>query len=164
MKSERKLMPIVLATALAIGTMPLLAGCFNPLESVIQQGAQQAAEDVLGGDVDLNLDGNGASMPADWPSDVPVVDGEIQSSIRLGSGDSQTWSVTITVGNVDEAWATVKSDFEGAGFMTDFESVGSDGSMGSFSNGQHVAIVSISDDGSGSASATYVVSLATSTG
>ena len=163
MKIERKFLSVSLAAAMAIGITPLLAGCFNPIQAAVEQGAQQAAEDALGGDVDLNLDGNGASMPADWPSDVPVIDGEIQSSVRLGSGDSQTWSVTITVGNMDEAWATVKSDFEGAGFTTDFESVASDGSMGSFSNGEHSAIVSVSDDGSGTASATYVVSMSSST-
>jgi hypothetical protein len=158
MKSKKKLVSASLAIVMAMSLTPLLAACVNPIQSLVEQGAQQAAEDVLGGDVDLNLDGDGASMPSDWPSDVPVIDGTIESSVRLGSGEEQTWSVTITVGNADEAWANIRSDFEGAGFTTDFESVSSDGSMGSFSNGQYSAIVSTSDDGSGNFSATYVVS------
>ncbi|MBK5239252.1 MAG: hypothetical protein JJE28_09135, partial [Actinomycetales bacterium] len=102
------------------------------------------------------------SMPKDWPSDVPVISGTIESSVRLGSGDSQTWSVTITVGNADQAWSSIKSNFDNAGFVTDFESVSSDGSMGSFNNGKYSAIVSVNDDGSGKTSATYVVSLTAS--
>jgi len=157
MKSNRSLLTVSLAIVMSVGLTPLLASCANPIQSLVEQGAQNAVKDVTGGNVDLNVDGNGASMPKDWPSDVPVIDGTIQSSIRLGSGDTQTWSVTISVGNADEAWTTIKSDFEGSGFTTDFESVSSDGSMGSFSDGQYSAIVSITTDSSGN-SATYVVS------
>jgi hypothetical protein len=148
---------------MAVGMTPLLAGCFNPLQAAVDQvaedAAQNAAEDIFGGDVDLNLDGEGASMPDDWPGEIPVIPGTIESSMRLGSGDSLSWSVTITVDNEAEAWAAIKSDFDGAGFVTDFESVDSDGSMGSFSNGTYSAIVSVTDDGSGGLSATYIVSL-----
>lgn len=162
MTTKRKLVSISLAAMMAVGITPLLAACFNPLQSAVEQAAQNAAENALGGDIDLNLDGGGASLPADWPGEVPVISGTIESSIRLGSGADQTWSVTVTVDNADQAWSSIKSEFESAGFVTDFESVSSDGSMGSFSDGSYSAIVSIGDNGSGGLAATYVVSMASS--
>jgi hypothetical protein len=159
MKNNRSVVSASLAVVLALGMTPLLAGCFMPLQSLVQQGAEQAAENATGGDVDLNLDGSGASLPADWPAEVPVIDGEIEASVRLGEGSETTWSVTVTIVSVTEAWATIKSDFEAAGFVSDFESVSSEGTLGSFSNGTHSAIVTLADDGSGNATATYVVSL-----
>jgi len=158
MKSTRSLVAVSLAVVMAVGVTPLLASCANPIQAAIEQGAQKAVKDVTGGNVDLNVNGNGASMPSDWPSDVPVISGTIESSVRLGSGDTQTWSVTITIDDETSAWTKIKSDFEGAGFTTDFESVSSDGSMGSFSNGSHSAIVSTTKDSSGKSSVTYVVS------
>jgi hypothetical protein len=163
MFNRKYLVSVTLAATMAVGMTPLLAGCFNPIQAALEQGVQDVTGDALGGDVDLNLDGNGASMPEGWPSEVPVIDGTIESSVRLGSGDTQTWSVTITVANTDEAWATIRSDFEGAGFTTDFESVSSDGAMGSFSDGSYSVIVDIAEDGSGGLAATYIVSLASST-
>jgi hypothetical protein len=161
MVTKKYLVSISLAATMALTLTPLLAGCFNPIQAALEQGVEGVTEDALGGDVDLNLDGNGASMPEGWPSVVPVIDGTIESSIRLGSGDTQTWSVTITVNDTNEAWSTIKSDFEGAGFITDFESVSSDGAMGSFSDGMYSAIVDITDNGSGGLAATYIVSLVT---
>jgi len=162
MKNKRTIMSIAIASVMAVGLTPLLAGCVNPIQAAIEQGVKDAAGNAVGGNVDLNVGGNGASMPTDWPSVVPVISGTIQSSARLGAGDSETWTVSVTTDSGAAAWSTIKSDFESVGFTTDFEATTSDGSMGSFSNGTFVAVVTVSTDSSGT-TATYVVSLSAST-
>ena len=102
-----------LATALA------LSACANPLDSLIENvvggGVENLIEGQLGDDVDINF-GEGASLPASWPAEIPVPDGEI-----LLSGSSEgvsTVSITTTVANVEQTLL----DLQDAGFTITQES------------------------------------------
>ncbi len=69
---------------LGLGLALTLSGCFaNPLEQLtnglVEGGVEQIIEDQTG--VDVNIDGSGASLPDNWPADVPTVDGNVQFSV-----------------------------------------------------------------------------------
>lgn len=103
--------PLVIGFAAAT----LLTACSNPLEgaanSLIAGGLEQAVEGASGADVDLNLDGSGASLPADWPSDISVPDGNIVFSV---SQDGTTMFQMTVAG--PEALDQMVANFKSAGF------------------------------------------------
>ncbi|KQM83067.1 hypothetical protein ASE68_07265 [Agromyces sp. Leaf222] len=100
---------LVVATAgLAVG---LLTGCSNPVEDLMQNGVEDAIEGATGGDVSL-----GGELPAGFPSEIAVVDGEI--TVGIGTGDSNGWVVVVTTTEADPA-AAAASALEGSGFAED---------------------------------------------
>ena len=69
---------VIAAAAIAIG----LSGCFgNPVESIIESTVEEAVEGATGVEVDVDTDGSGASVPADFPSELPMPDGKLISSL-----------------------------------------------------------------------------------
>jgi len=77
----RRTIPAIAVLGLALALT--LSGCFaNPLdqltEGLVEGGVEQIIEDQTG--VDVNIDGSGASLPDDWPADVPTVDGVVSFS------------------------------------------------------------------------------------
>ena len=102
--------------ALTIASALFVSACSNPLEGVIEDavgnavegGVEQAIENQSGGDVDINIGGD-VDLPADFPSDVPVLaGGEMVSSLKVDNG----WSVNWT--NVDQgAIDTFLGEFTG---------------------------------------------------
>lgn len=69
---------VIAAAAIAIG----LSGCFgNPVESLIESTVEEAVEGATGVEVDVDTDGSGVSIPADFPSDLPMPDGDLISAL-----------------------------------------------------------------------------------
>jgi len=101
----------------AVGASALLvfglSGCANPIDELVQQGTEQAiekaVEDATGGQVDIDT-GSGASVPTDWPTEIPVPDGEIQLSAK--NPDGMVLAVLAAAGSQD----TVIADLESAGY------------------------------------------------
>lgn len=96
----RRTVPAV--AALGLGLALTLSGCFaNPLEQLtdglVEGGVEQIIEDQTG--VDVDIDGTGASLPDDWPADVPTVDGEVSFSAAAGG----TFSAALTVSDLAAA-------------------------------------------------------------
>lgn len=96
----RRTVPAV--AALGVGLALTLTGCFgNPLEQltegIVEGGVEQIIEDQTGVDVDLG-NGTGASLPADWPAEVPTPDGDIVLSSSAGG----VYSVIINVASFDD--------------------------------------------------------------
>lgn len=105
--SRRRAVTIPIAIVLAVSTVPLLTGCFgNPI-----QGAINAA---TGGKVKLG----GGSLPADFPSDVPIEKGKIDTALALGTGKDEVWNVTVEVSGAS-ALGDIKSALTGAGFKVE---------------------------------------------
>ena len=95
----RRTVPAV--AALGLGLALTLTGCFaNPLdqltEGLVEGGVEQIIEDQTG--VDVDIDGTGASLPADWPADVPTASGEVVLSTATGG----TFSAIINVASYDD--------------------------------------------------------------
>ena len=99
--TARRLLAVAVAGLLAAA----LAGC-SLIEGAIEQ--------QTGTDIELG----GASVPADFPSDVPLVEGAIvNGSSGTGPGGEQVWNILINATAAD-APAQVAALLEGAGFMS----------------------------------------------
>ncbi|MGF3054991.1 hypothetical protein [Microbacterium sp. YY-01] len=75
--------------ALALGLS--LAGCANPIESIVKGGVEKVIGEASGGDVSFDT-GSGASLPDGWP-DLPVPDKAPSMSIKSENGYSATFAV-----------------------------------------------------------------------
>ena len=95
---------VVFGVVLLVG-LPALTGC-STIEGIIEQ--------QTGGDVDLG----GNTVPADFPSEVPLAEGEVVNGSKLTAGGGETvWNVLM---NVPDAAApeSIAAQLEGAGFAS----------------------------------------------
>lgn len=155
----RRALPV--SAALGLGVALTLSGCFgNPLEQItdgiIGGGVEQIIEDQTGVDVDVN--GSGASLPDNWPSEVPTVSGDILFS---GSADNQ-FSAAITVGSMAEAERAFTEMLD-AGF-TEISSadLGAGGKTRVYENQNWSVGIIIAENTDGTAIVQYTVSPASS--
>ncbi|GGK89418.1 hypothetical protein GCM10007382_06780 [Salinibacterium xinjiangense] len=127
--------PLAIIVVLAIA--PVLIGCsLNPVESIIEQ--------ATGGDVNLD----GASLPKDFPGDIPLVDSEIQSGAGFKTGNDQVWNVTIK--STDPAiFDAVAAQLTDAGFTQNEIGGGTTetGSLGTFTNDRYTVAVVVATEG-----------------
>jgi hypothetical protein len=100
-------------------------------KSAEEKAAERVAEKLLGDKVDIDRKGDkitfkgedgdttvevGGGKPKDWPSDVPLPDGKITSSVSGTTGDGGGWTVTMDVGDPFEVIDTYREQISGAGF------------------------------------------------
>jgi len=125
----------VAALVVALAVTPILSGC--SLQGIVQ-GA-------TGGKVDLG----GASMPAGFPSEVPVISGDVQFGGSVGDDSGRVYNVTIKAGGGSPIDA-IKSQLEGAGFtnQTDIGGVTSDGGTLIYTSDAWGVLVVVGKDGS----------------
>ncbi len=100
-RAPRLITAALLAVSLAL-VAPALTGC-----GLIQDAVEQAT----GGDVDFG----GNSVPEDFPSEVPLIEGEVLSGASAGNADGKVWNVTIKVDDAS-AFDEITAQFEAAGF------------------------------------------------
>jgi hypothetical protein len=127
---------LVLAGALLLGA-PALSGC-SLINNFLPGGGSEGG--LPGGVIP------GQSIPSDFPSDVPLIDGDVllALSIPADNGD-KAWNVTIKVDGVD-AWDTIKGQFDDAGYEYKELASSADGSSGAFSKDPYTALVVVSHD------------------
>jgi hypothetical protein len=117
-RTPRLITAALLAVSLAL-VAPALTGC-----GLIQDAVERAT----GGDVDLG----GKSVPEDFPSEVPLIDGEVLSGASAGNEDGKIWNVTIKVADAS-VFDEIKAQLEGAGFeSSEIGGSGDQGSTGTF--------------------------------
>lgn len=81
MKSTtHRIIKLTVAAALVVSAPLALTGCSQIVGGIVHQ--------VTGVDA-------GGSVPADFPSDVPIVQGKVDFGIAVGSGKDEGWNVTI---------------------------------------------------------------------
>lgn len=143
----RRTLPAV--AALSVGLALTLSGCFaNPLEQLtgdlIEGGVEQIIEDQTGVDVDVN--GDGASLPDGFPSEIPVPDGKIGFS----AGADGTYTVAFEVADAAAIDATI-AELIASGFTQTAEfDLGDGAGTSSFENGDYVvALISAPMDAGG---------------
>lgn len=125
---------IAIALAATLLIAPTLSGC-GGIEGLIEQ--------ATGGEVNVSI----GSLPDGWPSEVPVIDGDIiAGGTAADDSDNPGWNVTIKVEN-EAAFTEIKNQLEGAGF----ESVDAgelDGgdtiTSGAFKNANYGVLVAVS--------------------
>ena len=139
---------IALAIVLALAITPALSGCFgNPIEQIV--------EGATGGDVSLP----GQSVPDDFPSEVPIIDGEVLFGLGIGNADGKAWNVTVKVSGLD-AGEQIASQLEGAGFTANEAGIGgatTDGATLVYDNGTYNVLVVVSKDAENGFVANYTV-------
>lgn len=135
---------VTLALVLSIAIAPVVSGC----------SVQSVIENATGGTVDVG----GKSVPGDFPSDVPLIDGEVLYGAALGKNDAKVWNVTIKVADVS-AFDTITGQLEDAGFSAP-EALGgatADGATGAFDGDRFGVLVVVSKDADNGFVANYTV-------
>lgn len=112
----------------------LLGGCTTAAEDIAEGAVERALEQELGASADVEvgsdqftvdtedgtLTAGSGSAPEDFPSDVPLVDGEVTFAQRLETADGLGWTVVVTTtGDPSEVAERVRSDLEANGFTVD---------------------------------------------
>ena len=125
---------VAIAVAIAGVTAALLTGCFgNPAEELVNRSVEDAVEGATGGDVSL-----GGELPADFPTSVPLVDGDI--SLAAGAGGAEGWVVVITSSAADPV-VDAAAALEGAGFTEDTAVTGAGVGAKVYSNAEYLVFV-----------------------
>jgi len=115
MISPKRRISAAIAIVLAVGITPALSGCFgNPLENIVEQ--------ATGGQVSLG----GNEIPEGFPSEVPVVSGEVQFGIAAGEGESRGYNVTILAG-AESPLDGIETELADAGFELQLQGSGAEG-------------------------------------
>ena len=107
-KTPRLRMGLAVLAVLAIG--PALAGCSDEAVQGAVNGAVQGATD---GDVSL-----GGTLPDGWPTEIPVIDGEIKFGAGNTTNGDQGWVVTVASAAADPL-TDAKQKLVDAGFEPD---------------------------------------------
>ncbi len=95
---------VALGAVLLVG-LPTLTGC-SVVEGIIEQ--------QTGGDVDLG----GNTVPADFPSEVPLADDDVVNGSKITGGDGEAvWNVLMNVSD-PAAPDSIAAQLEGAGFTS----------------------------------------------
>ncbi|MBX3091414.1 MAG: hypothetical protein KF801_02785 [Cryobacterium sp.] len=145
MPSTRKRILVPAAIVLSLTLAPMLTACGNPIQGLVNQ--------VTGGGVDLG----GASLPKDFPKEVPLASGSVIFGAGLGNDDGKVWNVTIKVSD-GKAMDGIAKQLTDAGF----ESVASgdasnESTTGAFSKDPYGVIVVVTSDDKGGFVANYTV-------
>jgi len=135
-----------LAVAIAGIAAALLTGCFGNPGDLVNQGVEDAIEGATGGDVSLG------DLPEDFPTSIPLIDGDVSVGAGGGTTGADGWVVVITSSAADPM-ADAAAALEGAGFTE--ETAVSGGAMGAsaYSNAEYTVLIAGSGD-----TVTYTVS------
>ncbi len=125
---------VFISLAIVLAMAPLLAGC----------SVRDIVDNATGGQVQLP----GSSLPEDFPSAIPLYDGEVLSGAGVGNADAKVWNVGIRVPDAG-AVADISSQLTDAGFASQLEGVANDdgGTIIASTADFGVAVVVVRDDG-----------------
>jgi hypothetical protein len=103
--ARRRTAAVALAAMLLVVTPLALSGC-SMVEGII--------ESQTGGDIDLG----GATVPDDFPADVPLAEGDVVNGSAISNGDGEkVWNVLITCSD-PAAPDAIAAQLEAAGFTS----------------------------------------------
>ncbi len=150
----RRTVPTI--AALSLGLALTLSGCFaNPLEQLtdglVEGGVEQIIEDQTG--VDIDIDGTGASLPDNWPADVPTIEGNVVFS--AAANDAFTAAITTPdLAAAEQAF----TDLLDAGYTQVAEiQLGEGAASRTFENGTYNVTVVIAENGDGTGQVQYSI-------
>lgn len=107
MKIKRTRVAVPMAIAAALLSVPLLAGCAN-VNDAVGSAVSGAVQDATGGAVTVG------SMPEGWPTEVPVIEGDIVGGGKNPDGTAG-WVVVIKSTAADPV-VDAQAQLEAAGF------------------------------------------------
>ena len=138
-----------LALIVALAVAPAVTGC----------SIQNIVKSATGGNVDIG----GKNVPSDFPSEVPLIQGDVISGIGIGNTkDGKGWNVSIKVSGMD-AFDTISQQLSDAGFTgVDGSSLipndaSAKGKTLLVENADYGVVVVVVDSGNGTFAANYTV-------
>jgi hypothetical protein len=147
MTTLRTRIAVPLAIAASLVVLPALTGCTGIINGIVNQAS--------GGQVDLG----GQSVPATFPSEIPLISGEIIYGLAITPDDgADGWSVIVKVDGVG-AIDTITAQMEAAGFVKN-ETIGGttdEGATAAFESANYNVLVAIANDSTSGSVATYTV-------
>jgi hypothetical protein len=147
MTTLRTRIAVPLAIAASLVVLPALTGCTGIINGIVNQAS--------GGQVDLG----GQSVPASFPSEIPLISGEIIYGLAITPDDgADGWSVIVKVDGVG-AIDTITAQMEAAGFVKN-ETIGGttdEGATAAFESANYNVLVAIANDSTSGSVATYTV-------
>jgi hypothetical protein len=134
-----KRLPLVIALAAALA----LAGCSAP--STPSGGTDGGDEGSTQQEPnESSNDGVPTDIPATWPSEVTIPDGEVVGALDLGTG----WAATVKVDDPKAAFEATATELKNQGFEVLQESTTDAGSLGVYENdAMQVQVSGLLDDG-----------------
>lgn len=128
----------------ALLAAPALGGC-----SLIEG----AIENATGGQLDLG----GKSVPADFPSEVPIAQGEVLFGLSAGKDGEKVWNLTVKVS--EGAFEAISKQLVDAGFEhAEGSEIAAANSGGLFNSDKWGVLVVVTEDGDNGYVANYTVS------
>lgn len=122
--------PAIVALLVAV---PLgLTSCAS-LGSLTEAGVEQAIEGATGGNLDIDT-GEAVSIPADFPSEVPLIDATLFSTVGVGADAQRSWTIIYTVADAPSAFTDAASQLTAAGFSEISNVASPEGSFATFTN------------------------------
>lgn len=140
---HRAPLTIAAITLLAVGA----TGCFqNPIEAAIQGAVndtvENVVEDATGADIDVDLDGGGASIPDGFPSDLPLSAGDPFSALAING------TYTLTYTSTKDAAEALVAEYRNGGWSVISEADYGELKVYIFDNGEwQVSISSVEENG-----------------
>ena len=139
MSDSRIHLPAAALVAALLLAAPALAGCAANIPGIGDPGNGSSA-----GSGNSDTDVDGLFIPADFPDEIPLIDGEVLSGVSLGDEGSKVWSVAIIVED-GSAFDEITRQLEEAGFAASGLGGTTDlGSTGTFSNDDYQISVVVS--------------------
>ncbi|MCY7288312.1 MAG: hypothetical protein LH624_08710 [Cryobacterium sp.] len=111
----------VLAVTMAVAGMVLLSGCSG---EAVGSAVNGAVSDATGGDVSL-----AGKLPEGWPTEIPVIDGDIGFGAANTADGDQGWVVAVSTDAADPL-AEATAQLEAAGFIADARATANVGGAG----------------------------------
>lgn len=93
------------------------------------------------------------SIPADFPSDIPLIDGDVTFGLSMGSG----WTIVFSVADAEAAFTQASSKLQAAGFTSQGEARSPDGSAGAYDSPKYVVQMTSSTSDDAGPTVVYVV-------
>lgn len=143
---------IATTIALAFGVTFTVSGCVaNPLEQLAKGGASEFLKGATGTDIDLG----GKSIPKNFPTQIPVAEGEVEFGGSITSEGSTIWTVRIATQD-PAVFTKIQSKFLSSGFEESFVTEG-ETPMAAYEGHGYGVLINV-DNQDGAMGVTYVVS------
>ena len=97
----------------------------------------------------------GQGIPATFPSDVPVISGDVPVGLDLGTG----WTVVVKVADFQKGFADASAKLEAAGFTSTVNSSSADGAFADYTSPKYEVQITGANTADYGPSVSYVVVL-----
>jgi hypothetical protein len=156
--------PVALAAATILALTLTLTGCFPQIPQIpsipVDIGGGDGSSD--GGDSSDDLDddeGDVASLPADWPANVPVLDGRITDAGTATLGDLTTWYANVLFdGDGQTAYDDGNALLTEAGLTPGFAGFGDGDGASTWTSGDLTVYFTVTTNDDGSVGVDYAMS------